>query len=118
MMNIFENAYFGKQYKTRDGRKAIYLADVTNDMSDLHRTYVEGADRGENYLYVHSSGRVLKDAQNALDIVSEWQEPIDQSKLCDLADNYCKENYAGCDVKLHPYIRCSYRDGYRAAKQE
>ena len=24
MKNIFENAYFGKPYKTRDGRKAIY----------------------------------------------------------------------------------------------
>ena len=25
MKNIFENAYFGKPYKTRDGRKAILL---------------------------------------------------------------------------------------------
>ena len=25
MKNIFENAYFGKAYKTRSGQKAIYL---------------------------------------------------------------------------------------------
>ena len=25
MKNIFENAYFGKIYKTRSGRKAVYL---------------------------------------------------------------------------------------------
>ena len=26
MNNMFKNAYFGKAYKTRDGRKAIYIS--------------------------------------------------------------------------------------------
>ena len=26
MNNMFKNAYFGKVYKTRDGRKAIYIS--------------------------------------------------------------------------------------------
>lgn len=35
MENIFENAYFGKPYKTRNGRKAIYLGSNGKDGHSL-----------------------------------------------------------------------------------
>lgn len=34
MKNIFENAYFGKAYKTKAGRKAIYHGSKEHKSSD------------------------------------------------------------------------------------
>jgi len=66
-INIFENASFGKQYKTRDGRKAIYLRrkDETNyyillvpDDFDFIRIIVD--QKGKHFY------------KKYFDIVSEW----------------------------------------------
>lgn len=72
MANIFENAYFGKSYKTRDGRKAIYSYCIKGTPND-HYLIVDknpsllggyGDDGIANACGYHNPN---------LDIVSEWQ---------------------------------------------
>lgn len=68
MTNIFENAYFGKSYRTRDGRKAIYWK-----YESLERWHILIM---ENSLLtaVFSNGQMCSQMECARDIVSEWQE--------------------------------------------
>lgn len=70
MNNIFENAYFGKSYKTRDGRKAIYWK-----YEPLERWHILIM---ENSLLtaVLSDGKMCSQINCGRDIVSEWQEEI------------------------------------------
>lgn len=74
MENIFKDAYFGKPYKTAGGQKALYqYRDST-----LAHLFTEG-DEIDVYI---SDGRVdsrFFDSKN--DIVSEWEEEIDEDKL-------------------------------------
>lgn len=91
MKNIFENAYFGKVYKTRDGKKAIFS----------HTEYSEEDNETFAYLMIENKGVVSNCSESELncllvsldgtwhakkyesedDIVSEWKEPIDKEKL-------------------------------------
>lgn len=71
MSNIFENAYFGKMYKTRDGRKAIYIQEDC--------CIVEGNIDAFSYFDDGHFSIPLKEC--GIDIVSEWQEPINEEKL-------------------------------------
>lgn len=86
MNNIFENAYFGKAYKTRDGRKAIYWCfdghyhKLITDDDCAFQPWCDnsGKDHGWN-----------KDATNSsFDIISEWKEEINEEELNRLAWNY------------------------------
>ena len=86
MTNIFENAHFGKAYKTRDGSKAIFICQRTNNkIWDLTRPYaciVEGYGEIWNYF---SNGRLyIGDGfETENDIISEWQEEINEVALED-----------------------------------
>lgn len=107
MKNIFENAYFGKVYKTREGRRAVYLKFLHNNK---HHLYVENTgimDCTQDGLYTGMAGR-LED----LDIVSEWQEPIDEDKLEELAEEYIDTWSESYSCKL------AFKAGYRKAKEE
>lgn len=75
MANIFENAFFGKVYKTRDGRKAIYLGSFYDDKHFPHKIAVENCG---TYGYP-DDGTYIKE-HDYLDIVSEWSESIDEEK--------------------------------------
>ncbi|MBQ0047733.1 MAG: hypothetical protein KBT33_09545 [Prevotellaceae bacterium] len=76
MKNIFENTYFGKPYKTRDGRKALYCYKYD---SHEHALIVDG---DEEFWYVRDDGLVYDWDDSYMDssyysdkdIVSEWQE--------------------------------------------
>jgi len=72
--NLFKEVYFGKPYKTRDGRKALYCHKFTDNS---HALIVEG---DEKFWYVRDDGLVV-DFDDILcdssyytdkDIVSEW----------------------------------------------
>lgn len=79
MNNIFENATFGKAYKTRDGRKAVYISESTIDKGAVLIVYEDSI----------SAYRIMKDGhywatpniESSNDIVSEWQEPISEKEL-------------------------------------
>ena len=72
--NLFKGAYFGKPYKTRDGRKALYCYKFTDNS---HALIVEG---DEEFWYVRDDG-LVDDFDDSFmdesyytdkDIVSEW----------------------------------------------
>lgn len=69
--NIFENAYFGKAYKTRDGRKAVYIQEDC--------CIVEG--NMDTFSYFDDGHCSMFSEECDIDIVSEWQEPINEEKL-------------------------------------
>ena len=70
-VNIFQSAYFGKAYKTRDGRKAIYIQEDC--------CIVEG--NRDVFSYFDDGHFSIPLEECDIDIVSEWQEPIDKDKL-------------------------------------
>lgn len=113
MKNIFENAYFGKSYKTRDGKKAIYHGSKKYKSSDgkvwtYHYLMIEpenvdvfGEDMVINHYdaYINDNGigrfanlKYYKDSGvNAkYDIISEWKEPINEEELDKLAEAYAE----------------------------
>ena len=103
MNNMFKNAYFGKVYKTRDGRKAIYISQESV------------------YPFRHALSLQLDNYQ--ADIVSEWQEEIDEEHLDDLAYDYNEElqhnywwedDYTVCVCEASE-VRKAFEAGYKAA---
>lgn len=70
--NIFENAYFGKAYKTRDGRKAVYL----KCSEEIHRLILEDS----SIIWSKNDGKTYNGIleSSCYDIVSEWQEELDK----------------------------------------
>lgn len=83
MNNIFKNAYFGKEYRTRDGRKAIFHRNANDKVwylikEDIHDRIPYNADgtcRGDN----------------CHDIVAEWQEEVNEEELEELIIETIKE---------------------------
>lgn len=64
--DVFNNAEFGKLYKTREGRKAVFLKWQENDcllliQRDFGFPQIKVSDKGKHYL------------DKAWDIVSEWE---------------------------------------------
>ena len=69
--DVFKNATFGKLYKTREGRKAVFLKYMvigcyTDCLLLIQRDFgfqqIKVSDKGKHYL------------DKAWDIVSEWEE--------------------------------------------
>lgn len=111
-VNLFQSAYFGKAYKTRDGRKAIYIQenccivegnlDVFSYFDDGHFSIpLEGGD---------------------IDIVSEWTEPINEEELHKQSEEYAEQMMVThcaahhIDTPNHiikDALRIAYKAGYR-----
>ena len=124
---MFKNAYFGKPYKTRDGRKAIYHSYDNiypeNPYQHHHNLILQKRDseRGDSlwiwandygHTCEHIEGKWLEES-NA-DIVSEWQEPIDEKKLDKDFDKFVNsDEFRSLDT---PYFY--FKAGYRKAKEE
>lgn len=89
MINTFKNAYFGKAYKTRDGRKAIYCkyemiyGVVPNSEHSITKHLL--LINNMQFVNVFEDGTTVKEKEYPNDIVSEWQEPIDEEKLNKIA---------------------------------
>lgn len=66
--DVFKNAEFGKCYKTRDGRKAVFLAKKYGSNSYI---LVIESDFWFAQLEVSLKGKHYPDKD--LDIVSEWE---------------------------------------------
>ena len=73
MKNIFENGYFGKAYKTRDNRKAVYIN--CSKKSNIHHLVVENDFMSERSYWEDGHNDFDRNDRKE-DIVSEWQEPI------------------------------------------
>lgn len=77
--NIFENAYFGKPYKTRGEKKAIYWRHAYRHHLFTESGPIECDDSGK-------FSSCCPDLSTQFDIVGEWKEEVDKEKL----DNMCK----------------------------
>lgn len=126
--NIFENAKFGDKFRTRDGRKALYVSQ--NPYANESYVLIEGYKSAElmqnDGHFWATEGREYKD-----DIVSRWEEPIDEEKLDKLADEFLVGDDKE-DVELlrdeHPKAltfgdifdanKMCFKAGYRKAKRE
>lgn len=107
MENIFKNAYFGKAYKMRDGRKAIYIyygADSIFPFIDRHHIIIEGTPH------------ITTSQSDSGEVVSEWSEEIDEEELGKIAIEESK-NLPLLDTKVGKAVAYSrgYKDGYRKA---
>lgn len=82
--NIFENAYFGKPYKTKGEKKAIYIHHYKDsEGGDMHYLIIDGSVT--TYVW-GADGKIAPSYNNdELDIVSEWEEEIDDIELYKLA---------------------------------
>lgn len=79
MRNIFKDAYFGKQYKLKNGKKAVYI-----DKKYYHYLIIEGRSIAFPYNTNGSSH-----GYDELDAVSEWKEPINEEELDKMAIEEC-----------------------------
>lgn len=100
MKNIFKDAYFDKPYRTRDGKKAIYT------MMSCGSHWLSVQDTSFTWEY-DDSGKLVSEICPAMDIVSEWKEPIDVEKIDMFASEYIKD-------KKKPSMRISSYNGFRA----
>lgn len=87
-MKTFENAYFDKSYKTRDGRKAIFLYYDYETNPHSYNCWVEGVGH-INYNITGKQYDYPEDSCTEFDIISEWQEPHNEEEL----DSLAKEEY-------------------------
>lgn len=120
MENIFENAYFGKMYKTRDERKAVLYSRtglmygfviIHEKISDMNHAVIFEVDSfGEVY---HENDK----GTDGLDIISEWQE-IGKEELDKLAKEYMAEERkciikGGCDLSFYD-LETAFKAGFCA----
>lgn len=119
MNNVFENAYFGKAYKTRDGSKAIFICKRTDNaiwgLSQPFACVVEGYGEIWNY---YPNGRLyrIENFTTESDIVSEWQDEIDEEKLSKLAWKHAESMDIPC--RYEETAVESFKAGYKKAKAE
>ena len=115
--DIFENAYFGKPYRTRDGRKAIYFYQT--ERNKWHELIVEGDTVSLPYIDNGLAvGWHLNNHEWPDDIVSEWHEEINEDELDKLAESkaFEFENGEMTDISYRDFM-LGYKAGYRKAKE-
>lgn len=79
MDNIFENAYFGKPYRTRKGKKARYCGK----RASMFELELDGI-----IIDYFPDGSYYTANESPLDIVSEWQEEINEEELNKFVEEY------------------------------
>lgn len=125
MKNMFENAYFSKPYKTRDNKKAIFSNGcLPGEQATVHLLVPTIPPRLMRYAF---DGTRRDTDDRSLDIVSEWQEEIDEEELDKRAEKFCDKEYEnptdinksqnGLELGYSNLLNC-YKAGYREAKSE
>ncbi len=106
--NIFRNAYLGKAYKTRDGRKAIFY-NHHNSHAREKANYVTMILENQESIYRWYYDATAADHQEHLDIVSEWHEEINEEELDRLAKEYFHS------LSRDNGVMANFKAGYRKA---
>lgn len=130
-MNIFENAYFGKPYKTRDGRKALLLAIHTGNISPyiedaLIELLIDNYPLSPSFTMCNAIGQCTDDYHPNESIISEWQEEINIEELEKLAmiegakaiSHFVNREQSKFAYEWADLVKEAYKAGYRKAKQE
>lgn len=118
MKNIFENAYFGKAYKTRGGDKVILVTLLDNVAYLLSEEKIGKNSLFGNHIHSYRLDGICTEYQcYVLDIVSEWQEEINEEELDKLANKSLEESgWGDCDNSLDSYVD-GFIAGYRKAME-
>lgn len=117
MDKIFENAKFGDKFRTRDGRMALFIqtlksGEIRNELC------VENKDEGRRY-YLYKDDGTFYHLHCDKDIVSCWQDTINEEELDKLAKAYVSKN----SIPFEPLLTIgeqieAFKAGYRKAKQK
>ena len=143
MKNIFENAYFGKAYKTRNETIAYYgRYDKTEGkhflmVSDFENDYILCYNDGhvfhfneEDFVFEHgkNKGKTIFEVKGwnkeeminfRLDIISEWHEEINEEELDKLAmDASLKFPLLNPKEGKGVTFYKGFKAGYRKAKEK
>lgn len=123
MGNIFENAFFGKRYRTRDGHCAVYLFPYDCIIKTTHNLVVN-AHYDDTHLceIVTDDDGLVGSVESPFDIVSEWREPITDEELNKLAAEYstqeCYDLAEYCCEFNKDDLFWAYKAGYHKAMEE
>lgn len=122
MNNIFENTYFGKVFKTRNGRKAIFYKGVftrARKESNYVTLLLEESDDLIQGFHTYKLDGTAHDGHTHLDIISEWNNPIDEEELDELAmityPCRCSPDEKYCDCCINPDLKEAFKRGYKIA---
>lgn len=87
MESIFKNAHFGKIYRTKDGRKAIYITCDDKDFNSHPHQLIQEDTKKFHYHNDYGQVMVKYDSLESemYDIVSEWYEEINVEAFNELA---------------------------------
>ena len=104
MSNIFKNSYFGKPYKTRGGKRALFqykdssLAHLFTEDNEIEVYLVDGCVDSRFFNKIN-------------DIVSEWI--VDEEKLEDFSNEAWKSHSK--DPWGIPSFQTGYKEGFNKA---
>lgn len=120
--NIFKNAYFGKPYKTRDGRKALYWRYVNRNGEFIHHLILPNKSgkpmSKKDEIIANKEGKNLNTSYTELstDIVSEWQEEVNKAELDKLTLDAVKQSlFSNPNNTEFTAYSCGFKDGCRKA---
>lgn len=119
---IIANAKFGDKFRTRNGRMAIFLS--ISESGDSCNFIVSGEKNHWSLCIYKNDGGIIDNKfliQN-LDIVSIWEEPIDEKELDKLSKEYSNFYKVIEDDEngklIIESIEMAYKEGYRKAMEE
>lgn len=126
--NIFDGAYLGKQYRTRDGRKAILISYNQRKPMEPYvcavACYLDDSIKSNCYNF-NEFGRRRTDLISDSDIVAEWHEEINDEEVDSLAAEWVADNGKVyvieedvMELTNFDTARAAYKAGYRKAKEE
>lgn len=124
-MNIFENAKFGDKFRTRDGRMAIFAIDIrmvkyASGFGDLENPFLLIIDGEATAIRYYSNGKLYKSDKFKveIDIISKWEEPVDEEELTQLSiDSVKKSLFSNPNRSDFTAYMCGFAAGYRKAKE-
>lgn len=128
MKNIFENAYFGKAYKTRDGRKAIFV----NWSDTRKKVYLYVLERDMEFFgeEMYELDGVTSGVSTPHDIISEWEELVEEDKYDKIAQEvkndvinkacewWSKEMKSSCLDEVYEKWRVEKLEEFKKAMEE
>ena len=124
--NLFKNTYFGKLYKTKDGRKAVFLG--WSDKKDKVFLYTQERDMEFYGEEMYNLDGTTYKGTTPHDIISEWKEEINEDELDKLAsERFCEFVNASSSIGIpndhfNTYVQdiCIefYKEGYKKKAKE
>lgn len=118
MENIFKDAHLGKAYKTRAGHKAVFYNHHAAYASERAKYVTMILENREGIYRWYYDGTAFE-GQEYLDIISEWQEEVNDEEIKKLAEDYISEHFE----EYEPLVTWGekiavYKAGYKKALEK